>query len=202
MEKGAYGLNICLMRTFLSFVKLSSHLNIALCYKSNNFFGQSWLRYSVWVFLTFKPAAHHLNLRLSLRRHRPKLMFRALMLLEPQWRLAPQPNAVARLHPWNPFSPAGFIQTLHEASPRWNVNTRVQLCLLWLCLPPDERATLSRRGYDGKGNISTTMCLVSCSDITPWTNPFAGKIIRIVAGVSLCIGSTLTLSTEGYVKRS
>lgn len=49
-------------------------------------------------------------------------------------------------------------------------------------LTPGERTTLSRRGYDGKGNISTTMCLVSCSYIIWWSNTFAGMIIRIVAG--------------------
>lgn len=51
-------------------------------------------------------------------------------------------------------------------------------------LTPGERTTLSRRGYNGKGNISTMMCLVSCSYITRWSNSLAGMIIRIVAGAA------------------
>lgn len=51
-------------------------------------------------------------------------------------------------------------------------------------LTSGERKTLSRGGYDGKGNISTTTCLVSCSYITWWSNTFAGMIIRIVAGAA------------------
>lgn len=53
-----------------------------------------------------------------------------------------------------------------------------------LVLTPGERTTLSRHGYNGKANISTTMCLVSCSYITRWSNTFAGMINRIVAGAA------------------
>lgn len=67
---------------------------------------------------------------------------------------------------------------------RAEIESPYSAVFVMVALTPGERTTVSRRGHNGTGNISTTMCLFSCSYVTRWSNSFAGMIIRIVAGAA------------------
>lgn len=109
-------------------------------------------------------------------------MFSALMLLEPQRRGTTAKHG-CQAPPLIPFS-CRFHPDAACGVTALKCKYPDSAVFVMVVLTPGERTTLSRRGYNGMGNISTTMCLISCSYITPWSNSFAGMIIGIVAGAA------------------